>query len=107
MAKCGVCDKWFMTGDNMVLIDEKNVHQECSGMNVAKTTPTKSPAKMSFQDLLTQHGERGYEYEMSKDLLHTRVSTQFPTLVSVKRNVELESQEEMREMELGIKEGKV
>ena len=49
-------------------------------------TPNKSPSKMSFQDLLTQHGERGYEYEMSKDFLHTRVSTQFPTLLSFNLN---------------------
>ena len=85
MSKCWVCKSWLLTGEARGDLNGVIVHEKCLTASVEenktplKTSPSKA-TKMSFEEQLTAHGRIGWEYEVSKSELHTRIMTQYPEL---------------------------
>ena len=51
---------------------------ELDKMASGAVTTNTSPLKMSLEEQLVEHGRIGYDYEISKDKIHTLIRTRYP-----------------------------
>ena len=89
MSKCGVCDKWFLTGEKIVYLEGTAIHASCNNSEEvdsngkvingggAMQTPTKAH-KLSMEEHITEFSRARYVSEDLLEELSVKLKARFP-----------------------------